>query len=1196
MVESMMTDHALLHESCTADDLRKRGNELLKQLPSKRKATLTADIPPDLIDSIDTYASLCKAKFNDNEDWVKTVLLQPLFEFDGTAAMGCDFQLMMVFNALHRVKFKGKQQQFQKHLYQIRSAFGELSKGRSGGSGPSLPPAREMSSEMEYDFLEKGRRILLNLYMNPCMNTDEGRRFLTTVLTLLDTDFISDVTKAMVGVAVKSKAPSTETCNILEEYVGDMLYRIFVTMSEMPGMFSHYESIIKSLQDRALRSHEQLFYKYRKLLKPIHGKKFKALREFHQRSLILDINECIHAANYQVRRNSLELFADTFPLIDSSLPAAEYEHQLDENLGLLTTSLKDRHPLVRATAVKCCFLIFHGCWTIIPPQFIADTLMFVTTKSLRDQKSPLARANVITGIVQLVQQPFAQETCKELFVTLSPSVHDVDSRVRLELIKLVAVAAHLPEYDITKFIGLDDLVSRLQREAIACDLSRLDQKPIPVNSRAICEILGRLLGSTIINKNQNHTRTLELLLTWAEKYPGVLPRILEYGVQAESVADKAKLSAGLFLYGFRTMDLNPAKLPLSTEQWLRALEPNQLVLGCLLLACSLQLLKQVPAPGTGTSDTGTSGTGTSGTGTTLDTASLGTAPLDTAPLDYAMADSAAATDSATPADDDAVMVYLQQKFDVKLLAFGLELMARSPAKTPANCVSELVMAAILELSSRPGYVVDPVLPAVLKRVVRKQSELGTGRWIQMLRLTLRVGLAEFLVQYMNEWLEILKAVQKSLLRLDTEDAGRREPLGDEEVAMLVVFTKSIPSLTHPSFGLPDELCLRFRDHIVDFLNELEHAVEAAFRGCREMNESIRYTVNVVLPYLLAGVVASINYVLQTVDFALIADVYRNVGQCLRKLQNPEMPPNSGWGAQLRRLLSGRPEGGEEATAFVSVEGAEGVHKLASCLTECASVLASALGSYLNPLDMISLEGLRSAMAAWCTVQLGYMPCNLMRMRKEFFTCMVRCIQYHARLQGLTVELLDTVVLFSMLYLASSPKKLSLYYPSPGICKTSADDPEPAVKRYRVNEDQERDSCCLVLHANPALIDQQWRPYCRFLNYLTTLQTAGPNATHCCWIEKVILFFQDRSDTYILDSSMTYRNLIRTDVLELLINTFVALRMAKTHGNEQQENVIRAANSARNSLERDLESKQALQQLGSVTGKTPVRRLLVSPDT
>ncbi|KAJ3337978.1 Condensin-2 complex subunit G2 [Gonapodya sp. JEL0774] len=195
----------------------------------------------------------------------------------------------------------------------------------------------------------------------------------------------------------------------------------------------------------------------------------------------------MYAANEQVRKNSLCLMVDAFPLLDPTADAEEREELMIKQYEMLKSFLRDDCPAIRIEAIRGIFRILSGLWELVPLA-VAEGFINVVIGDLGfDMSDAGVRVAVVEGMGQLLQKQIRSHDvlkgefvfselvfvlcliagihftlwAKEKLPALRSLINDSAEKVRVEICNLLMFLTKHRTIHFFDVVPIDDLVFRL---------------------------------------------------------------------------------------------------------------------------------------------------------------------------------------------------------------------------------------------------------------------------------------------------------------------------------------------------------------------------------------------------------------------------------------------------------------------------------------------------------------------------------------------------------------------------------------------------------------------------------------------------------------------------------------------------------------------------------------------------------------
>lgn len=182
-------------------------------------------------------------------------------------------------------------------------------------------------------------------------------------------------------------------------------------------------------------------------------------------------------ANPFVRKNSVTILADAFPIHDPGAMREEIEKTIEFQCSKFLELLIDPAPIVRCAAIEGVCRILHLYWELVPQLAGKKMVDLITTKLAFDSSSAAVRIAVFDGLRTLLDNHLAHPLLVVVLPNLRPLVDDNVEKVRLSVLDMLLKIKEkrlktLRYFDV---VPVDDLLLRLPEEppAAAVKIMRL---------------------------------------------------------------------------------------------------------------------------------------------------------------------------------------------------------------------------------------------------------------------------------------------------------------------------------------------------------------------------------------------------------------------------------------------------------------------------------------------------------------------------------------------------------------------------------------------------------------------------------------------------------------------------------------------------------------------------------------------------
>ncbi|KAF5833222.1 condensin II non structural maintenance of chromosomes subunit-domain-containing protein [Dunaliella salina] len=306
--------------------------------------------------------------------------------------------------------------------------------------------------DFEDPCIEDIKRLLLQSAMHPgFLHKPEGRKFVACIFGM-DISLVSDLTAV-----IKNQIPSGRK-SALDAY-GEIIFRAWKDSVGSATQFEIENTCILFLMQAALvAASPPLNAALRQVLNGLHSQKRVAGVDAMLLRLYRPILfRALTAANAAVRRNSLLVLLDAFPLRDPDTDAEEQDELMTQQFAALSECMADECPLVRAAAVAGAAQVLNKYWEIIPAAATATFVAKLTGDLAYDMSWPSVRVAVLEGLTLLVDNPHAQPVLKRALPQLAALLGDPSLKVREAMASLLAAVQRtrvIHFYDVVPLEGL----------------------------------------------------------------------------------------------------------------------------------------------------------------------------------------------------------------------------------------------------------------------------------------------------------------------------------------------------------------------------------------------------------------------------------------------------------------------------------------------------------------------------------------------------------------------------------------------------------------------------------------------------------------------------------------------------------------------------------------------------------------------
>lgn len=172
----------------------------------------------------------------------------------------------------------------------------------------------------------------------------------------------------------------------------------------------------------------------------------------------------LEVANPEVRENALFQFSLVFPLIKSDTTNVEFDESLHEQIRLLVESLSDKYPNVRKQGILASGRILSIYWELLNHQVVTTILNQLYNNLAFDKSSPQVREAVLKATIAILENPISHSTLSKILPQLSPLIHDVNEKVRQNMILLLEKLSKSVTIQFYKVVPVDQLLQSLSLE------------------------------------------------------------------------------------------------------------------------------------------------------------------------------------------------------------------------------------------------------------------------------------------------------------------------------------------------------------------------------------------------------------------------------------------------------------------------------------------------------------------------------------------------------------------------------------------------------------------------------------------------------------------------------------------------------------------------------------------------------------
>lgn len=474
------------------------------------------------------------------------------------------------------------------------------------------------------DFDDPGAQCLRQHLLRCCVcaklyTSDVGQRFLSFIIGSLHPQLSADALNAL-----REWIPTLRSVAGVIQAVSQVLHSAW-RLSD-GGTRLVLERSVEEMVELAILCEPKIAAKFREALLGFYRKNDPASSEFVCRSFPALVYRYVPVACWKVRFNATALFSVVFPLVDVSLPMAEYEADVERQYATLIKLTEDSHPEVRRVAVQGVCRVLLSYWEMVPVDkttLLLDTLL---TKAVKDKASPAVRAAVLEGLISVLNNPMSHIALNALFPKLADCIHDTSPLVRrtmAALLKRITETKGL--VDVTSIVPIDSLLLRLVKDYTLAHLGRstaLARRPLvvsPEDSRTLFDdgarhkgahgssvglglvdcyqtslILSELMFPSVLKvSDASLPKQVERILLMAEKFPLALLCIVDFTVNRLAQLDCARLAVAILRFASRkcqeTVDLKNAVVQNNDQE--RQIRKHE-TLTCVLLNTAERLLRE----------------------------------------------------------------------------------------------------------------------------------------------------------------------------------------------------------------------------------------------------------------------------------------------------------------------------------------------------------------------------------------------------------------------------------------------------------------------------------------------------------------------------------------------------------------------------------------------------------------------------
>lgn len=302
------------------------------------------------------------------------------------------------------------------------------------------------------------RNLLLRCTTAPSyLRADEGRKFLAQLLTLED---IQDaVFDALVNQLASVRKSSAQHFGV-----------VFLMAWKIQRSDWLTEKLMKLSEQAVCAGAEPFASNLRTVFSSFHAnKRVNGVDLLLNRIYGPVLYSSLMVANPLVRRNSVIVAADAFPIYDPGALCEDIEKAINRQCSKFLELLEDPSPIVRRACVEGTCKVLGLFWDLVPLASAKRMVDILTSKLAFDTSAAQVRLAVFEGLKFMANNHLAQEVLSKALPRLRALFHDKVERVRLSFLDLLisVKSKRLKAMRYHDIVPIEDLLLRLPNDSAA---------------------------------------------------------------------------------------------------------------------------------------------------------------------------------------------------------------------------------------------------------------------------------------------------------------------------------------------------------------------------------------------------------------------------------------------------------------------------------------------------------------------------------------------------------------------------------------------------------------------------------------------------------------------------------------------------------------------------------------------------------
>lgn len=343
--------------------------------------------------------------------------------------------------------------------------------GDAGPDGDVRPPAvadvrrvfaaREQLSTL--DLRASGPNVALRNLLLRCpsallyLRVADGKKFLAFLLTLKHlSQGIFDALLQMLATVRKSQAIS----------VGE----VFLLAWRTKGADRFVATLINIVEKAIVASSEPLATNLRSVLSVFHrNRRLPRMEAMLHRVYGPTLQRNLMVANPLVRRNSITILCDAYPVHDPEASHGDIEGAIYSQTDKMISLLADPAPIVRSVTVQGVCRVLTLYVEVVPAAKSKKMIDLITSKLAFDSSCAAVRIAAFDGLRVMLSNHATHDLLKSTLPRLRPLIHDNVERVRLAFLDLLLQLKKRRIAGLTYFavVPIEELLLRIPEDSPA---------------------------------------------------------------------------------------------------------------------------------------------------------------------------------------------------------------------------------------------------------------------------------------------------------------------------------------------------------------------------------------------------------------------------------------------------------------------------------------------------------------------------------------------------------------------------------------------------------------------------------------------------------------------------------------------------------------------------------------------------------